>query len=144
MTGFKEKWPPALISPTVGLSAQRWQLKLRTQALGSRRDSEVMGPTRGLKSDQGWSSDLSIKTVLHLVHPPTPSNSLSSSALPLPPLQQVRRVPLVLVSPLSLAPQLAASIVGSLDILSKIAHIRGRTNQTISRAQGAQIKARET
>jgi hypothetical protein len=50
----------------------------------------------------------------------------------------------VLVSPPSLVPQLAASIVGSLDILSKTAHIRGRTNPTISRTQGAQIKARET
>jgi hypothetical protein len=41
-------------------------------------------------------------------------------------------------------PQLAASIVGSLDILSKTAHIRGRTNPTISITQGVQIKARET
>jgi hypothetical protein len=61
-----------------------------------------------------------------------------------PPLQQVSRVPLVLVSPPSLAPQLVASIVGSLDILSKTAHIRGRTNPTTSRTQGVQIKARET
>jgi hypothetical protein len=44
--------------------------------------------------------------------------------------------------PPSLVPQLAASIVGSLDILSKTPHIRGRTNPTISRTQGAQIKAR--
>jgi hypothetical protein len=50
----------------------------------------------------------------------------------------------MLVSPPSLVPQLAASIVGSLDILSKTAHIQGRTNPTISRTQGAQIKARET
>jgi hypothetical protein len=39
------------------------------------------------------------------------------------PLLQISRVPLVLVSPPSLVPQLAASIVGSLDILSKTAHI---------------------
>jgi hypothetical protein len=54
MTGFKERWPPALISPTVGLSAQRWQLKQRTQAQGSRRALEVTGPIRGLRSDKGW------------------------------------------------------------------------------------------
>jgi hypothetical protein len=40
--------------------------------------------------------------------------------------------------------QLAASIVGSLDILSKTAHIRGRTNPIISRTQGVQARARET
>jgi hypothetical protein len=51
---------------------------------------------------------------------------------------------LVLVSLPSLAPQLTASIVGSLDISSKTTHIQGRTNPVISRAQGAQIKARET
>jgi hypothetical protein len=28
MTGYNERWPHVLISPTVGLSAQRWQLKL--------------------------------------------------------------------------------------------------------------------
>jgi hypothetical protein len=69
---------------------------------------------------------------------------MSSFALPLPLLQQISRVPLVLVSLPSLVPQQAASIVGSLDILSKTAHIRGRSNPTISRTQGAQIKARET
>jgi hypothetical protein len=54
MTDYKERWSPASISPTAGLSAQRWQLKQRTQAQGSRRASEVTGPTRGLKSDKGW------------------------------------------------------------------------------------------
>jgi hypothetical protein len=76
--------------------------------------------------------------------PSYPFNSLSSFALSLPPLLQVSRVPLVFVSPPSLVPQLAASIMGSLDILSKTAHIRGKINPTISRTQGAQIKARET
>ncbi len=80
----------------------------------------------------------------HLAHPPTHSNSMSSFTLPLPPLLQVSRVPLVLVSPPSLVPQLATSIVGSLDILSRTAHIRGRTNPTINKTQGTQIKARET
>jgi hypothetical protein len=84
------------------------------------------------------------QNVLHLVHPPTHLNSMSSFALPLPPLQQVSRVPLVLVSLPSLAPHLAASTVGSLVISSKTTHIRGRINPTISITQGAQIKARET
>jgi hypothetical protein len=39
--------------------------------------------------------------------------------------------------------QPVASIVGSLDILSRTAHIRGRTNPIISRTQGVQAKARE-
>jgi hypothetical protein len=60
------------------------------------------------------------------------------------PLLQVSRVPLVLVFLPSLVPQLAASIVGSLVISSKTAHIRGRINPTINTTQGAQIKARET
>jgi hypothetical protein len=84
------------------------------------------------------------QTILHLVHPPTPLNSLYSSALPLPPPQQLSRVPLVLASPHSRAHQLAASIVGSLDISSKTAHIRGGTTPIISRTQGVQAKARET
>jgi hypothetical protein len=46
--------------------------------------------------------------------------------------------------PALLVPQLATSIVGSLVISSKTAHIRGRINPTISRTHGAQIKARET
>jgi hypothetical protein len=36
------------------VSAQRWQLKQRTQAQGSQRALEVTSPTRGLKSDKGW------------------------------------------------------------------------------------------
>jgi hypothetical protein len=84
------------------------------------------------------------KTVLCLVHPPTPSNSLYSSALPLHPLQQLSRVPLVLVSPPSRVLQPVASIVGSLDISSKTAHIRSRTSPIISRTREVQAKARET
>jgi hypothetical protein len=74
----------------------------------------------------------------------TPSNNLYSSALPLPPLQQLSRVPLVLVFPHSRVHQLAASIVGSLDISSKTAHIRSGTTPIISRTLGVQAKARET
>jgi hypothetical protein len=144
MTGYNERWPPASTSPTTGLSAQRWRLKLSMQAQGSQGALEVTGPTKGLKSDKGWYSDLSIKTILHLVHPPTPSNSLYSSSLPLPPLQQLSRVPLVLVSLHSRVHQLAASIVGSVDISSKIAHIRGGRTPIISRTRGVPVKARET
>jgi hypothetical protein len=51
---YNEKWPPASTSPTTGLSAQRWQLKLNMQAQASQRAMEVTGPTKGLKSDKGW------------------------------------------------------------------------------------------
>jgi hypothetical protein len=51
---------------------------------------------------------------------------------------------LVLVSPHFRAHQLAVSIVGSLDISSKTAHIRGRKTPIISRTQEVQAKARET
>jgi hypothetical protein len=54
MTSYSERWPPASISPTAGLSAQRWQLKLSMQAQANLRELEVTGPTRGLKSDKGW------------------------------------------------------------------------------------------
>jgi hypothetical protein len=54
MTGYKERWPLVLISHIAGLSAQRWQLKQRTQALESQRVSEVTGLIRGLKSGKGW------------------------------------------------------------------------------------------
>jgi hypothetical protein len=60
------------------------------------------------------------------------------------PLQQLNRVPLVLVSPPSRVLQPAASIVGSIDISSKTAHIRGRTSPIISGTWGVQAKARET
>jgi hypothetical protein len=54
MTGYNKRWPLASISPTAGLSAQRWQLKLSMQAQENQRELEVTGPTRGLKSDKGW------------------------------------------------------------------------------------------
>jgi hypothetical protein len=53
-------------------------------------------------------------------------------------------VPPVLVSSPSQAPQQAALIVGSPDILSRTAHIQSITDPIISRALGAQTKARET
>jgi hypothetical protein len=96
---------------------------------------EVTGPTKGLRSDKGWLSDLLIKTVLHHVHPPTPLNNLSLSTLPLPPPQQISRVPLVLVSLHSRVHLLAASIVGSLDTSLKTAHIRSGITPIISRTR---------
>jgi hypothetical protein len=84
-----------------------------------------------------------IKIVLHHVHPPTPSNSRSLSILPLPPPQQISRVPLVLVSLPSQAPQQAALIVESPNILSRTIHTRSRTDQIISRVQGVPLKATE-
>jgi hypothetical protein len=59
------------------------------------------------------------------------------------PPQQISRVPLVLVSLPSQAPQQVALIVESPDILSRTAHIRSRTDQIISRVQGVPLKARE-
>jgi hypothetical protein len=54
MTSYNGIWPPASTSPTVGLSARRWQLKPSMQAQESQRAMEVTSPTRGLKSDKGW------------------------------------------------------------------------------------------
>jgi hypothetical protein len=144
MIGYNGRWPPTSTSPTVGLSAQCWQLKLNMQAHGSQRALEVTGPTRDLKSDKGWRSDLLIKTILHLVHPPIPLNNRDSSVLLLPPLQQLSRVPLVLVSLHSRVHLLVASIVGSLDISSKTAHIRRGTSPIISRTREVLAKAGET
>jgi hypothetical protein len=59
------------------------------------------------------------------------------------PPQQISRVPLVLVSLPSQAPQQAALIVESLDILSRTTHIRSRIDQIINRIQGVPLKAGE-
>jgi hypothetical protein len=61
---------------------------------------------------------------------------------PTPP-RIISRVPLVLVSPPFPVPQVAALIVGSLDISSKTAPIRSRTNQISNKLRGMQIKERE-
>jgi hypothetical protein len=81
--------------------------------------------------------------VLHRVHPPIPSSNRFLSVLPLPPPQQISRVPLVLVSPLSQALQHAALIVESPDILSRTVHTRSRIDQIISRVLGVPLKSRE-
>jgi hypothetical protein len=84
------------------------------------------------------------QNVLHLVHPPTPLNSLYSSALLLPPPQQLSRVPLVLVSLHSRVHLLVVSIMGSLDISSKTARIRRGTTPIINRTWEVPAKASET
>jgi hypothetical protein len=61
--------------------------------------------------------------------------------LPLP--RTIIRVPLVLVSPPSLVPQMDALIVGSLDTLSKTALIQSRINQISNRLRGTRHKERE-
>jgi hypothetical protein len=94
---------------------------------------EATGPTRGLKKDKGWSSDLSIRIVLHRAHPPSHSSNQFSSVLPLPPPLQISRVPLALVSLLFPARQQAASTVESPGILLRTVHTRGRINQIINR-----------
>jgi hypothetical protein len=94
---------------------------------------EATGPTRGLKRDKGWSSDLSIRIVLHRAHPPSLSSNQFSFVLPLPPPLQISRVPLALVSLLFQAHQPVASTVESPGILLRTVHTRGRINQIINR-----------
>jgi hypothetical protein len=106
------------------------------QAPANQREMEVTGPTRGLKRDKGWSSDLSIKIVLHHAHPPSLSSNQFSSVLPLPPLLQISRVPLALVSLLFPARLQAASTMESPGISLRTVHTRGRINQIINRVLG--------
>jgi hypothetical protein len=54
MIECNERWPPALIFLTEGLSAQRWQLRPNMQALENQREMEATGPIRGLRKDKGW------------------------------------------------------------------------------------------
>jgi hypothetical protein len=54
MIECKERWPPALILLTEGLSAQRWQLRLNKQALENPRVMEATGPIRAPRKDKGW------------------------------------------------------------------------------------------
>ena len=113
------------------------------QTPANQRELEATGPTRGLKRDKGWSSDLSIRTVLHRAHPPFLSSNQCSSVLPLPPLLQISRVPLALVSLLFPAHQQAASTVESPGILLRTVHTRGRINQIINRVSGVPREMRQ-
>ena len=100
----------------------------------NQRGMDAIGPTRGLRKDKGWSSDLSIRIVLHRAHPPSLSSNQFLSILPLPPPLQISRVPLALVSLLFPAHQPAASSVESSGILLRTVHTRGRINQIINKA----------
>jgi hypothetical protein len=81
-------------------------------------------PNQGPEKRQRLVIRLLIRIILHHVHPSTLSNNRSLSVLPLPPPQQISRVPLVLVSLLSQALQHVALIVESPDILSRTVHTR--------------------
>jgi hypothetical protein len=61
----------------------------------------------------------------------------------LPPPRIISRVPLVLVSPPYLVPQMVALIVGSLDTLLKTVPIQSRINQISNRLLGMQPMERE-
>jgi hypothetical protein len=109
----------------------------------NQRGMDAIGPTRGLRKDKGWSSDLSIRIVLHRAHPPSLSSNQFLSVLPLPPPLQISRVPLALVSPLSQAHQQVASTVESSGILLKTIHTRSKIDQIINRVSGVLLKPRE-
>jgi hypothetical protein len=114
------------------------------QAPANQRGMEATGPVRGLRKDKGWSSDLSIRIVLHRAHPPSLSSNQFLSILPLPPPLQISRVPLALVSLLFRAHQQVASTVESPGILLRIVHTRGRINQIINRVLGVPREMRPT
>jgi hypothetical protein len=143
MIECKERWPPASTLLMEGLSAQRWQLKLNMQDPENPRGMEATGPIRVPRKDKGWLSDLSIRIVLRRAHPPSHSSDQCLSVLPLPPLLQISRVPLALVSLLFQARPPAASTVESPGTSLRTVHTRGRINQIISKAPGAPREMRQ-
>jgi hypothetical protein len=126
MTCFSGKWQPAWTLLTVGLSVRHWQWKPKMQDMENQRGLEVKGQIKGLKREPGWWSNLLIKIVLRLAHLPIPSSSLFLFVPLLPLLLPISRVPLVLVSLLSLVLPLVASIVESPDTSSRTAHTRSK------------------
>jgi hypothetical protein len=143
MVECKERWPPASTLLTEGLSAQRWQLRLNMQDPENPRVMEVTGPIRAPRKGKGWSSDLSIQIALPHVHPHTHLSNRSLFAPPLPPLQQVSRVPLALVSLPSPALRLAVSTVESPDTSLRTVYIRSIIALVISKVMGILRKGRE-
>jgi hypothetical protein len=143
MIECKERWPPASTLLMEGLSAQRWQLRLNLQDPENPRVMEATGPIRAPRKDKGWSSDLSIRIVLHRTHPPSHSRNQCLSVPPLPPLLQISWVPMALISLLFQAHQPAASTVESPGISLRTAHTRGRIKQIINRVLGAPREMRQ-
>jgi hypothetical protein len=54
MTGFNGKWKHVWTLPTVGLSVQHWQWKLKLQDMESQRGLEVKGQIKDLRREPGW------------------------------------------------------------------------------------------
>jgi hypothetical protein len=121
-------------------------LAVEAKYAGSSKSKGTGGdrPNQGPKKDKGWSSDLSIRIVLHRAHPPSLSSNQFSSVLPLPPPLQISQVSLTLVSLLFLAHQQAASTVESPGILLRTVHTRGRINQIINRVSGVPREMQQT
>jgi hypothetical protein len=105
---------------------------------------EVKDQIKGLRREPGWWSDLLIKIVLRLAHLHIHSSSLSLFVLALPPLLPISRVPLVLVSMLSLVLPLVASIVESPDTSSRTAHTQRKIKPISNRTLGTPTKERGT
>jgi hypothetical protein len=144
MTDFSGKWRHAWTLPTPGLSTLHWQSKLKIQDMGNQRGLEVKGQVKDQKREQGWLSDLLIKIALRLVHLHIPLSSLSVFVPLLPTLLPINRVPLVLVSLLSLVLPLVASTVESPDTSSRTAHTRSKIKPISNRTLGTPTKERGT
>jgi hypothetical protein len=54
MTGFSGKWQHAWTLPTVGLSVQHWQWKLKLEDMENQRGLEVKGKIKDLRREPGW------------------------------------------------------------------------------------------
>jgi hypothetical protein len=81
---------------------------------------------------------------IHLTHLPIHSSSLFLFVPLLPPPLPISRVPLVLISPLSLVLPLVASTVESPDTSSRTAHTRSKIKPTSNRTLGTPTKERGT
>jgi hypothetical protein len=120
-------------------------LTVEAKYAGSRK-SKVYGgdrPSQGSEKRQRSVIRPFTPNRFYHVHPPTLSSNRSSFAPPLPPPQQISRVPLVLVSLPSPALQQAALIVESSGTSSRTAPTPSRIDQIISRVLGVPPKGRE-
>jgi hypothetical protein len=143
MIECKERWPLASTLLMEGLLARCWQSRLNMQVSENPRGMEATGPIRAPRQGKGWLSELSIRIILHRAHPPSHSSNPCLSVLPLPPLLQISRVPLALVSLLFQAHPLATSTVESPSISLRTVHTRGRIKQIINKVPGAPREMRQ-